>query len=78
MLCSRLKHKASWKEYVFRWPCLLRLADLKQGMNEGEHAGVDLLLCLHPLDLPGFLALLGAGRLGQLQHLIALTHHCAH
>jgi hypothetical protein len=51
--------------------------NLEQGMNKGDHAGVDLSLCLHPLDLPRLPALTCAWWLAQLQQLIALTHNSA-
>jgi len=65
----------TWKEVL---SLLYSLTDLKQAVDQSDHAGVDLSLCLHPLDLPGFLALCCAGGLAQLEQLIALTHNGAH
>ena len=50
---------------------------LEQGMDQCDHAGVDLSLRLHSLDLPGLLAVLGARGLAQLQQLIAFADNCA-
>ena len=51
--------------------------NLEQRMDEGDHAGVDLGLCLHPLDVPRLLALACAWWFAQLKQLIALTHNSA-
>lgn len=50
---------------------------LEKCVNQYNHAGVDLCLCLGPFDFPRLLASISRGYLAQLRQLIALADNSA-